>query len=354
MSSSTQDLHSKRLSVLPSTEWTLPDRGAMVVVLAAPKGGVGKTTATMTLATLLAREGKRVLVVDMDPQINSTTRLDPVGFSQNISTAMQTPDDIFQPVWSPDQFLSSTCSCKVHWINQLFYLIPGDPEFEQTLKNLANPPKKVRRSEILTRFRRGMDAERPYFHYILVDTPPGSNSELYEYVLDGADAVLVPNDGLDSVSNMASFLTTVQARDLDRKMETPSRPALKLFLFSSHMAQSDSDQCNWFQLLLKFFPKHCAKTVIHHSASVAKTAAKGVSWSNLTPRTKLAYRELAKELFGDPSVPGSGLLHNPKTPPLTEWLEQKKLEPRQLFMEAMRLKASEGRLTTAYAVKFQR
>jgi signal recognition particle GTPase len=89
--------------------------GAFVIVLANHKGGVTKTTSTANLAAMLAEAGRRVLIVDCDPQANLSEKGDPEDVEHMKQLAArarvpfvlldsQDPDtDRWQPLWgSPD------------------------------------------------------------------------------------------------------------------------------------------------------------------------------------------------------------------------------------------------------------
>ena len=148
-------------------------RNTRILAIANQKGGVGKTTTTINLATALAAVGKTVLVVDLDPQANATT-----GLGVNHAQATVTSYDLLLGMATLGDTLKPT-------------LVPG----------LMIVPTSVHLSaaelELVDQFRREFrlkDALRHTvggFDYVLIDCPPALGL-LTLNALVAADAVLVP------------------------------------------------------------------------------------------------------------------------------------------------------------------
>lgn len=135
------------------------------------KGGVGKTSVVLGLAGAAAERGMRVLVVDLDPQANSTASLDP------IRTPYTTSDVLFdgRPGVAGDAVVSSG------W-DSMIQLIPS----ERALEHRATPDGP----DSSLRLRRALTGVTDDFDVVLIDCPP-SLGELTRNALYAADSALV-------------------------------------------------------------------------------------------------------------------------------------------------------------------
>ena len=141
-----------------------------VIAVANQKGGVGKTTTSVNLTAALARLGKKTLLVDLDPQGNSTSGM---GVSKRSNP---TAYDVVMGRASAED---AVIRLPYGWV------LPSNTDLSGAEVELAN----VERREY--RLREALDAVRDDFDYIFIDCPP-SLGILTLNAFTAADSLLVP------------------------------------------------------------------------------------------------------------------------------------------------------------------
>jgi chromosome partitioning protein len=144
-----------------------------VFALAMQKGGVGKTTTTVSLGTLLAERGRRVLLIDLDPQANLTQGLgiDPATLDYSVYEVLLNPE--------------KGCAFAVAPTEVGVDLIASSLDLAGAELELAG---KVGRELLL---RKALRETREQYDYILIDPPP-SLGIFSLNALAACDHVLVP------------------------------------------------------------------------------------------------------------------------------------------------------------------
>jgi chromosome partitioning protein len=148
-------------------------RRARIVAIANQKGGVGKTTTAVNLATAFAEAGRRVLLIDLDPQGNASTGL---GFPTEARGP--TTYDLLRGDSEVDSAMVPTVVLRL-------FLVPGSADLAGIELEMS---QENRREFLLARMLRGQLA---VFDEVLIDCPPSLNL-LTINALVAADSVLVP------------------------------------------------------------------------------------------------------------------------------------------------------------------
>ena len=128
-----------------------------VIAVANRKGGVGKTTTTINIATAMAAIGKKVLVIDLDPQGNATTSM---GLDKKVCEFS-----------SYDVLINSVNAKEAIVETQIpdFYILPSKPALAGAEIELI----EVEKREFV--LRRALQSVVGMFDYVLIDCPPSLN-----------------------------------------------------------------------------------------------------------------------------------------------------------------------------------
>ena len=269
--------YSSLIGQTPEHSAVRPTAHGRIVAVANQKGGVGKTTTAINVATSLALQGHSVLLVDVDPQGNLTSGVGLKGQRAEAGTAYEA----LMGEGAADTFILPT------QVQHLF-LIPADRNLTGAEIEMVPMPDRERR------LQRVLEPLRSRFEFIFIDCPP-SLGLLTLNALVAADAVLIPlHCEYFALEGLADLVGTM------RRVRGALNPSLDI---EGVLLTMYDDRTNLGQLVARdvrdFFKDKVFNTIIPRNVRLGEAPSHGTPGVlyDTKSRGAAAYIALAKEML---------------------------------------------------------
>lgn len=259
-------------------------RKSKVIAITNQKGGVGKTVTSVSLGACLARDKKKVLIVDFDPQGSLTKGL---GYRDSSSYPYSIKDVLFNEINETSMNYKDT-------------IIHTDESFDLLPANISLSGADIQLSNVMSRetiFKRVIDTLKDDYDYVLIDSNPALNL----FTINGlvaADSVIIPVQAepyaCDGLNDLLHTIATAKKQinpnlKIDGILITMTDARTNL---SKHIANEVRE--NYGQHIRVF------KTEIPRVVKTSEASLSGQSPVKYAPNSEstLAYQRLAKEVDG--------------------------------------------------------
>lgn len=249
-----------------------------IISVANQKGGVGKTTTTINLSAALAEKGKKVLIIDIDPQGNTSSGF---GVDKN-----QKEDTVYELILG----YSTINEAIIRQVITNIDLIPSNVNLAGAEIELIDHKHK---EAIL---KKELDFVKDDYDYIMIDCPPSLNV-LTVNAMVASDTVLVPIQcefyALEGLSQLIHTVNLVRER-LNRKLD------IEGIVFTMYDSRTNLSQ-QVVENVKENVTQHVYETMIPRNVRLAEAPSYGEPITIYDPKSvgAEAYRSLAEELMNN-------------------------------------------------------
>ncbi len=248
---------------------------AKVISIANQKGGVGKTTTSVNLSACIAEQGKRVLIVDIDPQGNATSGL---GIEAHDGKS------IYNVLIDELQMKEAIQATMVKNLD----VCPANIDLAGAEIELVSMVSRE------TRLKNSIDSIREAYDYVIIDCPP-SLGLITLNAFTASDSVLVPIQceyyALEGLGQLINTIKLVQ-KHLNKELEIEG-VVLTMYDARTNLSTQVASEVE------KYFNNQVFQTIIPRNIRLSEAPSHGVPITLYDPESKGAdtYMKLSKELI---------------------------------------------------------
>ncbi len=254
-----------------------------IIAFANQKGGVGKTTTCVNVATYMALMGKKVLILDLDPQGNATSG---VGIVK--TKDLKTIYDLIGGDSAYEDVIKTT-------VVDNLYLIPSTVDLAGAEVELIQLPQ---REKIIKKI---LDEIKASYDFILIDCPP-SLGLITVNALTAADSVLIPMQceffSMEGITQLMNTIRLIKYRDFNPNLDIEGVVMTMKDKRSNFTTQVGNE-------VVKFFKQKVYITTIPRNVRVAEAPSHGlpVALYDANSKGAEAYLSLTEEILKRNNVP---------------------------------------------------
>lgn len=225
-----------------------------IVAIANQKGGVGKTTTAINLSAALAARGKKILLLDLDPQANATSGLGMEASSESC---------LYHPLIGQATIQSKVARSRLENLS----IIPSDMDLAGVEIELAQMPDYLSKlRELIVSLR-----DSHNFDYVILDTPP-SLGILMTSALAAADEIVIPLQcewfGLEGLAKIVHLIDRIKESEISPQV-TLEGILMTMYDGRTNLSRSVVEE------VAKYFPEQLYRAIIPRSIRIGEAPSYG-------------------------------------------------------------------------------
>ena len=246
-----------------------------IISIANQKGGVGKTTTAVNVGTMLAKKGKKVMLIDCDPQGNATSGL---GIDKDAEYSLY---DVLINEVNIKQTLQDTCLSNLK-------ICPANMNLAGAEVELVNQMSREQR------MKSSLEGVRDEFDFILIDCPPSLGLVTLN-AFTASDSVLIPVQceyfALEGLGQLLNTINLVK-KHLNKSLEIEGA-VLTMYDIRTNLSNQVVKEVK------KYFGDKVYKTVIPRNIKLSEAPSYGMPIMLYDGKSKGArcYEKLTKEIL---------------------------------------------------------